>query len=209
MVKVSSVTTVRGRVVIELDDGRRYKIRNSDLAGFPVYENMEMEDSEFERKILLCQYPEALNAAVAMLARRACSRREIRDRLLSRGWCQETVDMVFAKLDQQNLLDDRDFSDQWTRYRASGNYGTGRIYRELRSKGIDEETALESIGSVSPEDQLESASALAMKAASRSKPGEDLFRIRNRVLQALIRRGFSWDIARAACDRAFRSSEEE
>ena len=177
--------------------------------GKHIGQRVQLEDSEFERKILLCQYPEALNTAVAMLARRACSRREIRDRLLSRGWCQETVDMIFAKLDQQNLLDDRDFSDQWTRYRASGNYGTGRIYRELRSKGIDEETALESIGSVSPEDQLESASALAMKAASRSKPGEDLFRIRNRVLQALIRRGFSWDIARAACDRAFRSSEEE
>ncbi len=75
MVKVSSVTTVRGRVVIELDDGRRYKIRHSDLAVFPVYENMEMEDSAFEKKILLCQYPEALNTAVAMLARRACSRR--------------------------------------------------------------------------------------------------------------------------------------
>ena len=85
MVRVSSITTVRGGVVIELDDGRRYKIRHSDLAGFPVYENMEMEDSSFEKKILLCQYPEALNAAVAMLARRACSRREIRDKLLSRG----------------------------------------------------------------------------------------------------------------------------
>ena len=209
MVKVSSVTTVRGRVVIELDDGRRYKIRHSDLAVFPVYENMEMEDSAFEKKILLCQYPEALNTAVAMLARRACSRREIRDKLLSRGWCRETVDMVFAKLDQQNLLDDRDFSDQWTRYRASSNYGTGRIYRELRSKGIDEETALESIESIRQEDQLDSASALAVKAASRRKPGEDIFRVRNRVLQALIRRGFSWEIARAACDRALSSCEEE
>ncbi len=209
MVRVSSITTVRGRVVIELDDGRRYKIRHSDLAGFPVYENMEMEDSSFEKKILLCQYPEALNAAVAMLARRACSRREIRDKLLSRGWCQETVDMVFAKLDQQNLLDDRDFSDQWTRYRASGNYGTGRIYRELRSKGIDEETALESIGSISEEDQLEAASVLAVKAASRSRPGEDIFRVRNRILHALIRRGFSWEIARAACDRAIRPCDEE
>ena len=209
MVRVSSITTVRGGVVIELDDGRRYKIRHSDLAGFPVYENMEMEDSSFEKKILLCQYPEALNAAVAMLARRACSRREIRDKLFSRGWCQETVEMVFAKLDQQNLLDDRDFSGQWTRYRASGNYGTGRIYRELRSKGIDEETALESIGSISEEDQLEAASVLAVKAASRSRPGEDIFRVRNRILHALIRRGFSWEIARAACDRAIRPCDEE
>ena len=154
MVKVISVTTTGGRVIIELDDGRRYKIRHSDLAVFPVFENMEMEDTAFEQKILLCQYPEALNAAVAMLARRACSRREIRNKLLSRGWCRETVDMVFAKLDQQNLLDDRDFSRQWTHYRASSNYGPDRIYRELRSKGIDEETALESISSICPEDQL-------------------------------------------------------
>ncbi len=209
MVKVISVTTTRGRVIIELDDGRRYKIRHSDLAVFPVFENMEMEDTAFEQKILLCQYPEALNAAVAMLARRACSRREIRNKLLSRGWCRETVDMVFAKLDQQNLLDDRDFSRQWTHYRASFNYGPDRIYWELRSKGIDEETALESISSICPEDQLDNASALAVKAASRRKPGEDIFRVRNRVLQALIRRGFSWDIAKTACDRAFSHIEED
>lgn len=209
MVKVSSLNTVRGKICIELDNGRRYYLKKSDLVGFPLCEDMEIDEASFERRILLCQYPDALNAAVAMLARRACSRKEIRDKLLARGWCDETADMVLAKLDQQNLLNDQDFSNQWTRYRTAGNYGENRIYRELRHKGIDEETARAAIGSVHEDDQILAASRLAEKAVSRRKPDEDICRTRNRVIQALVRRGFSWDIARAACEQVFRSEDDD
>ena len=203
MVKVVSLKTVRGKVNVELDNGRRYHLKPADLVGFPLSENDKIDEAVFERKVLLSQYPEALNTAVAMLARRACSRKEIRDKLLSRGWCGETADMVLTKLDQKNLLDDRDFSEQWTRYRSSGRYGTNRIYRELRFKGVDEETARAAVGSLDEEEQLNAAADFAARSAARCKPGEDIRKSRNRVMQALVRRGFSWEIARAACSRAF------
>lgn len=209
MVKVISVKTVRGKVWIELDNGRRYQFRQSDMAGFPLYEGMEIDEASLERRILICQYPDALNAAVAMLARRACSRKEIRDKLLARGWSDETAGMVLTKLDQQNLLDDQDFSNQWTRYRTSGNYGENRIYRELRHKGIDEETARAALDSVSEDDQLRAACRLAEKGAGRRKPDEDIRKTRNRVLQSLLRRGYSWEIARAACDKVFSDADDD
>ena len=208
MVKVVSLKTVRGKVTVELDNGRRYHLKPADLVGFPLSENDEIDEAVFERKVLLSQYPEALNTAVAMLARRACSRKEIRDKLLSRGWCEETADMVLTKLDQKNLLDDRDFSEQWTRYRSSGRYGTNRIYRELRFKGVDEETARAAVGSLDEEEQLNSAADFAVRSAARCKPGEDIRKSRSRVMQALVRRGFSWEIARAACNRAFEPDDD-
>ena len=208
MVKVVSLKTVRGKVTVELDNGRRYHLKPADLVGFPLSENDEIDEAVFERKVLLSQYPEALNTAVAMLARRACSRKEIRDKLLSRGWCEETADMVLTKLDQKNLLDDRDFSEQWTRYRSSGRYGTNRIYRELRFKGVDEETARAAVGSLDEEDQLNAAADFAARSAARCKPGEDIRKSRNRVMQALVRRGFSWEIARAACSRVFEPDDD-
>ena len=208
MVKVVSLKTVRGKVTVELDNGRRYHLKPADLVGFPLSENDEIDEAVFERKVLLSQYPEALNTAVAMLARRACSRKEIRDKLLSRGWCGETADMVLTKLDQKNLLDDRDFSEQWTRYRSSGRYGTNRIYRELRFKGVDEETARAAVGSLDEEEQLNAAADFAARSAARCKPGEDIRKSRNRVMQALVRRGFSWEIARAACSRVFEPDDD-
>ena len=209
MVKISSMNTVRGKVCIELDNGRRYFLKHSDMVNFRLYEDMEIDETSFERQVLICQYPDALNAAVAMLARRACSRKEIRDKLLSRGWCDETADMVLVKLDQHNLLNDQDFSNQWTRYRTAGNYGKNRIYMELRRKGIDEETARAALGSIQEDDQIEAASRLAMKAASRHKPDENIRRTRNRVIQSLVRRGFSWDIARAACEKVLHTADDD
>ena len=44
MVKVVSMKTVRGNVTVELDNGRRYHLKSSDLVGFPISEDTEIDD---------------------------------------------------------------------------------------------------------------------------------------------------------------------
>ena len=41
MVKVVSLKTVRGKVIVELDNGRRYHLKPADLVGFPLSEMMK------------------------------------------------------------------------------------------------------------------------------------------------------------------------
>ena len=203
MDRVSSVTVTGSRVRVAFDSGRIYTLKKQDLLEFPLRENDSVEEKAFHEFVLLHQYPDALNTAVAMLARRACSRKEISDKLISRHCCDEVVELVLYKLEKEKLLNDHDFSEQWTRYRSGGHYGPARIYRELRMKGVDEETAREAVSSVDEEEQTVAALDLAVKAARKSKPGEDLRKSRQRVLRTLVSHGFSWDTAREAVDKAF------
>lgn len=201
MARVSSVTEVRYRVCVELDSGQRYYLKRSDLSGYPLEVNAEVDEDAFHRYVLARQYPEGLEKAVAMLAVRACSREEIRRKLTGRGICEEAADLVVYKLEKEGLLNDREFTEQWVRYRSGSKYGGKRIYRELRMKGIDEETAAEAVEGLDEEETLENAVSLARKVIGRRKPGEDLWKLKQKAMQSLVRRGYDWDTARKACDK--------
>ena len=192
--------SVRGaKARIELDSGAVYELKKKDLAEWPLQENDDVDEKEFLQFVRLHQYPDALNKAVAMLARRACSRKEIAEKLT--GYCDDIASLVLYKLEKENLLDDRDFSLQWARYRSGCGHGPQRIYRELRAKGIDEETAREAVASLDESDQFQKAVELAEKSIKRAKPGEDPRKTRERMLRALIARGFDWDTAREAVNQ--------
>ena len=204
---VSALIPVRNKIRVEFDSGRTYLLRKTDLLDFPLHENDAVDEKEFHQFVLLHQYPDALNTAVAMLARRACSRKEIADKLTVRGCCEEVVALVLYKLEKENLLNDQDFSEQWTRYRSGGNYGPAKIYRELRMKGVDEETAREAVSAIDEEEQSKKALDLALKCLRKSKPGEDSRKVHQRMMRALVSRGFDWDMARDACDKAFKTDD--
>ena len=60
---------------------------------------------------------------------------------------------------------------------------------------------------INEDDQLSAAVALAEKAAARIKPGEDPRKSASRIHAMLARRGFSWDIAKAATQQVLNADE--
>ena len=150
---------------------------------------------------LLRDYPAALDRAVRLLAERPRSRKEISDRLASARFDEEVIGLVLYKLEKENLLNDRDFAAQWVQSR-SRKYGSSRISRELRLKGIDEDTASEVLGSLSEEEQLQHAADFAAKKIRARNPCDDPQKLKQRVTAAIVRRGYSWSIALKAYHHA-------
>jgi regulatory protein len=157
--------------------------------------------------ILLEQYPDALNRAVAMLAARPCSRQEIEQRLTRRKFDPEVISMVLYKLEREGLLNDREFSDLWVQSRSK-KYGPARLRQELRMKGVEEETARSALGQFSEEDQLARATGQAEKKLRTIKPGTEPRKVFQQVTSFLVRRGFSWNIAKQAFQAASDSMDD-
>lgn len=147
-------------------------------------------------------YARALNRAVAMLARRPCSKKEIRDRLKRTQFPDETVDLVIYKLEKENLLDDEAFCAQWIRYRLSGRYGPALIRRELRLKGITDDIIESSFSCLDEEEEQNNAVTLARKAWKRAKSTDDKYKTRQKIISFLVRKGYKWETARSACYQA-------
>lgn len=204
---IEAIRSVRNRVTVSLDSGRTFTLRRRDLEELGLTEGAESEEAELEKEILRQQYRDALSAAVSLLAARPYSEQEIRRKLIDRGFCAETADLAVYRLRKEKLLDDSDFSRQWVRYRTGCRWGPGRILRELIAKGVDEETARGAISESDPEEAGNAALHLVRKALRNRKADEPPAKARQRIVQGLVRRGYDWDTAREAYERALEESE--
>ena len=207
MVIIQSVTVIRSLVCLTTDRGEKIYLSRKSVSDAGLYEGMEWSDEAFSQFVLTRQYRPALDRAVAMLARRPCSEGEIRQKLRQIRYAQETIDMVVYKLQREHLLNDADFSDQWAAYRVNHQYGSRRIAQELRMKGVSEQDIRNALESLPEEEERDQALHLALKLSRRTGGKEDPRKARQRLISALVRRGYDWDIARSVCEEVLQADE--
>lgn len=137
-------------------------------------------------------YPHALEAAMKFLALRERSEGEVRSRLKRSCYDPATIARVIDTLTAHQLISDARFAEGWAQSR-SRKYGKSRISQELRIKGVSREEAQAALDSISEEDELRQAREQAIKLARRMEEPKKIF-------QALLRRGYSYAIAKKAID---------
>lgn len=111
---VAEVEESRRGAVVRFESGERlWFCRGAWLERSPLRPG-DVEDLDVLKQWLLPrQYPQALAGAVRLLAARARSTGEIRQKLEAYGYMDDTVDMVLYKLEKEGLLDDEAFACEW------------------------------------------------------------------------------------------------
>jgi regulatory protein len=146
----------------------------------------------------------AREAALHLLSFRTRTARELRQRLRRKGFPDEVTEACVAGLVERGLVDDADFAEAFVRDRVRFRpRGRRRLLQELRSRGVDPETAEEALGSVMEGEEV-SELDLARDAVRKwsPRPGEDPQRARRRLYGFLARRGFGADTVRQILEEA-------
>ena len=78
-------------------------------------------------------------AAVRILSQCEHSARQLRVKLLKKGFDAEGVDVVLHELVSRNLLSDERFAEQYAISRINKGFGPVRIAQEMRDKGVSEQ----------------------------------------------------------------------
>ncbi len=208
METIKTVETVRGKNCITFESGWQVWLDRKLHPGFSLREGVQVDRKKFEKFILYHQYPSALERAVAMLAERSRSKKEIENRLRLNRYDQEVIGLVIFKLEKENLLNDGEFSSQWVESRMK-KYGPARIRMELRMKGIDPDTASGAMNLCSEDEQLKTAVILAKKKMKSLGCIGDRKAVFRKVVPMLTRRGFSWETARKAYEAALGESADD
>ena len=205
---ITSIKKERSKLRIVVNEDSEVLVPVSLFRERPLSVGDAIDMEEYDQWLLLRQYRHALDRAVAFLAGRARSRREMEERLLRSGYRPCTVEMVLFKLEKEGLLDDADFARQWVEARTARRMGRGRIAQELRRKGVSAQEAEEALEALNEEDQLEGAVHLVEKTLSRVSTGEDPRKTAARITAMLARRGYGYDVAREAISRVMEGTEE-
>ena len=129
----------------------------------------------------------AYDKALAFLVRREHSGRELKSKLVQRGFDADQAAAAIESLKQKDFQNDARFGEMLVRTRIEGGYGARWIIAELRTHGIAEDAARGLIDAAEP-DWLE----LALRQLRRrygSKPAAD-YAGRGKRGGFLLRRGF-------------------
>lgn len=205
---ITAIKKERGKMRVTISESDEILVPISLFRERPLQEGEPIDLEEYDNWLMVRQYRHALDRAVAALATRARSRREIEEKLLRSGYRPCTVEMVIYKLETENLLDDADFARQWVEARSARKMGRTRIAQELRRKGVSADEAEAALEAIDEEDQLAGAISLVEKAMARVKPGEDPRKTASRITAMLARRGYGWDVAREAISHVMQALED-
>ena len=148
----------------------------------------------------------AYSTGLTLLSRRELSVRQLHDRLVRRGYAPAAVEGALQRLQASRVLDDARVARAFARTRASvKRQGRDRVLRELAAIGIARSVAADAVTEVFG--ALDETALLNAALARRLRRGVTLDdpASRRRIIQALLRQGFSMDAIR----RAMRGEVEE
>ena len=143
----------------------------------------------------------AKERALRILARRPLSSREVEKRLVSKGETADAARRTVEWLEYMGLINDTEYAAMIVSHYRAGGYGIGRIKDELYRRGIARDMWDDAL-SIPDETGAEDA---ALKFIEKKLKGSTDKADLRRAADALVRRGFSYDDARAAIDKYLES----
>jgi regulatory protein len=160
----------------------------------------DLSEAEIARLRATAAERRVMDAALRFLESRPRSRAEVRRRLLAPHPRRDPIppelaERVLDRLAEMGLLDDHAFAEYWVEQRERiSPRAAYALTQELRQRGVDAPTAAQA---ADPEHDAERALA-AGRARLRSLRGADYATFRTKLGQFLLRRGFSYGVAREA-----------
>jgi regulatory protein len=142
------------------------------------------------------QFEKARQRAFRLLARRAQSKKELKDKLIDRGFEMAVVDRVVKMFTEDGYLNDETFARDWARHLARNrHYGNRRIEMSLAGKGIAKDLIARAIAEARGEiEEREGIRKVLQKKLRGRKPGGLDRAEKRRLAQSLALRGYSWPL---------------
>jgi regulatory protein len=211
MPTVTSVAPARGRsgfVNVAVDGVQLGCVRARDADSLGLQTGAQVDEAVAERIGALAGQSEALHVANRFIAFRPRSVSEVRQRLRREGLEESVVELALESLVAEGLLDDKRFADSWVENRTAFSPRSPRLLQmELRRKGIDRETAEQSLEDSGEPDET----ALAAEAGRRRLHHyrqTDRREFDRALGSFLARRGFSADATRGALETLWSERSE-
>jgi len=195
----------RNRVSVFLSDSSSFVIDKETAGKANLKKGLELSAKQVKELQKSALYHRCLDAAVGLLAYRPRSEAEMKQRLYKRGFREDVVTKVLARLREQNIVNDVAFAQYWKDNRVSFNPRSRRLIKyELLRKGVPGETVDEATSDL--DDTANAYKAGLKKVRLMSSLDYDEFR--RRLSNYLKWRGFSYEIINNISERLWQEKQD-
>lgn len=200
---VSSIRqTSPGRLTVCLDTGEEIRSTLAAVTDLRLYSGREIDGDTLDALRLSSARSLAREKALELISRRPMSKKELMDKLISKGEEELTAEYCAGWLEENGFIDDERYAAQVARHYAAKGYGAGRVRAELSRRGIERELWDGALDAMPQSDDK-----IDRFIASRLKNPDDRDEIR-KISSALYRRGHSWEDIRSALSRYSEVNED-
>ena len=189
------------RFTLIFDDGRQIKSSLGVITERFLHSGAELSDAEYDALYSASTLSLAKARALRIINTRPMSRREMYDRLVSKGETPDNAELCADWLCDMGLINDRSYAASVVRHYAAKGYGVSRIKQELKRHGIDRALWDEALEELPEQDDY-----IERFLRSRLTDPGDRAQVK-KVSDALFRRGYSWEQIKHALNN-FNSQED-
>lgn len=184
----------KNRISVYIDGCFSFGIEREIALIHKLVEGMEVTPEFVEKVLKDGERKRAYDYALMLLTYRARSEKEIRQKMISKGYEPELVERTVCRLRELGLLDDKRYAEQFARDRITyKGYGNRRLRYELALRGVPRET-MEEVLAGQP-DEYQRALNLARKKLEHLRFLDERG-IYNRLGGYLLRRGYACEVIR-------------
>lgn len=189
------------RCNIYIDGEYSFSISNELVYRNGLKNNMEIDEERFleiakEDSFLKCK-----ETALRIIERSYKSEKEMKEKLLEKGYELEEINRTMAFLIDYNFINNKAYAEMYVKDRLR-NQGSKKIKYALLRKGIEENIIEEVIGNINNENEELVALELGKKKYTQLiKKEGDPYKIKNKILMFLVGRGYEYSLAKDIVNR--------
>ncbi len=177
---------MQGRWLAVMEDGSILRLGEEEVLRFSLYRGKELSEEEAEQLQASARGSGLKEKALALLARKPVSRRELERKLGEWEATEEETLRICDRLEELGVLDDRRYAAQVVRHYCGKGYGARKLRDELYRRGVPRELWDQALEEA--EEPESAVDAFLEKKLKGSRDPKDL----KKASDALARRGYSW-----------------
>jgi regulatory protein len=195
------------RFNIYLDGEFAFGADEDTVVNFRLLKGKELSEEDLEKILFETEIGVVMGRMYGLFSRRQRTEREVRDYLRNLSFKRKlkeqeeisevVIDKVVERLKQKQLLNDQQFAQDWMRARQiSKKKGQNAIKSELIQKGVAHEVIEEMMSQNITSESEHKLALEALGKKSRFFKGLEGVELKQKMLQFLVRKGFSYDGAK-------------
>lgn len=197
----------KNRFNVYLDGEFAFGADEDTVVNFRLLKGKEITKADLDKILFETEVGKLMDRMYGLFGRRQRTEREVRDYLRNLSFKRKVkeqdeiseivIEKLIERLKEKQLLNDQQFAQQWVHSRQiSKKKGQIAIRTELMQKGIDKETIDQVLSEQVSETSEQQLATEALEKKMRTFRLLDSQQFKQKSLQFLMRRGFSYDIAK-------------
>ena len=195
--QVTNISYSKSKEVFEVvfEDETKLLLNYNIFEKYKVSVDMDFSETEIQEMKYFSDIERAKSRAINYISGKLKTKYEVRLKLKEKDFTEDIIDEVIDILEREEYLNDRLYCEVFIEDKKQLNgYGKNKIKSLLIQKGISKSVFEDFLDEFEYEEEFDNALKMGIKKLNLLSNEEDIFKKKQKLINYLAYRGFSFDV---------------